>query len=131
MKICLQKCRYFSTDFGWAWNLGVFWQINFLNLWHCQETINSLKIPTPTPAPDRGGPVALFFRSVAAGGAADEYFAIFSASLDTHALRTTEFLVSVTECFKHHGMELLQKRISSACVITCWGRSRLVSMLPL
>ena len=29
-----------------------------LNLWDFQETTNPLKIPTPTSAPDRGGPVA-------------------------------------------------------------------------
>ena len=39
---------------GSVWNL-VFRQINFLNLWDSQETINPLKIPTPAPAPDRGG----------------------------------------------------------------------------
>ena len=35
-----------------------FWQLNFLNLWDFRETTTPLKIPTPTPAPNRGGPVA-------------------------------------------------------------------------
>ena len=35
-----------------------FRQIKLLNLWDSQETINPLEIPTPTPAPDLGGPVA-------------------------------------------------------------------------
>ena len=30
----------------------------FLNLWDSPETINSAKISIPTPASDRGGPVA-------------------------------------------------------------------------
>ena len=39
-----------------------------LNIFVFQETTHTLKIPTPTPAPDRGGPVACLGGPVACLG---------------------------------------------------------------
>ena len=41
---------------AWSWYL---WKIHFLKIWYSQETTNPLKIPIPTPASDRGGPVTI------------------------------------------------------------------------
>ena len=46
------------SNFVSVWNLGIFGKSFFFYLWDFQESTKPLKIPTPTPAPDRGGPVA-------------------------------------------------------------------------
>ena len=38
-----------------SWYFG---KIHFLSLWDFQQTTNPLKVPIPTAAPDRGGPIA-------------------------------------------------------------------------